>query len=93
MPSDFLAEVDAFLATYNVRPTRFGEAAVGDRSFVSGLRNGRSPRLITVDRVRAYMTRFAAPYIEAAARDHRNRLKRAARARRKEKSQSGPAAP
>lgn len=51
----FVAEVDAFLESSGMSPTAFGKAAVGDPSFVSDLKAGRTPGLRLVDRVCAYI--------------------------------------
>jgi hypothetical protein len=50
-----LTEIDAFLATQELKETTFGEAALRDRHFVRQLREGREPRSRTVARVRQYM--------------------------------------
>jgi hypothetical protein len=50
-----LREVEKFLRSRSVPPTRFGREAVGDPRFVFDLRNGREPRPQTVQRVRAYL--------------------------------------
>lgn len=54
----FSERVEAFLKRTGIAASRFGEEAVGDRSFVEDLRAGRSPRLVTADRVDAYMQRM-----------------------------------
>ena len=51
----FLSDVEAFLASSGMPPARFGKDAIGDPNFVRNLRNGRSPSLMTADRVRAFM--------------------------------------
>ncbi len=51
----FRREVEAFLGVTRTKPHLLGEEAIGDPSFVMRLRRGRSPRLATVDRVRAWM--------------------------------------
>lgn len=52
----FLAEIDSYLSLSGMSDTAFGKAAVGDPSFVSDLRAGRSPGLRLVDKVRKYIT-------------------------------------
>jgi len=47
--------VETFLARHELCPTRFGEGAASDPSFVSKLMRGRSLRLVTADRVLAFM--------------------------------------
>ena len=51
----FRREVEAFLSESRTKPYVFGEQAAGDPSFVERLRRGVSFRLVTVDRVRAWM--------------------------------------
>ena len=50
-----LPDIEKFLRSRNVTPTRFGRDAVRDPRFVLDLRNGREPRDGTVKRVRGYM--------------------------------------
>jgi hypothetical protein len=69
----FRAEVEAFLAASRMRPTDFGREAVGDPSFVTHLRRGRSPSLATADKVRACIGRLEA---ESAGRTARRRTRR-----------------
>lgn len=52
---DLLAIVEAFLATSGMKKSAFGFAALGDPSFVDGLRSGRECRRRTVQRVMDYM--------------------------------------
>ena len=51
----FRREVEAFLAVTGTKLSVLGEEAAGNPSFVGRLRKGASPRLTTVDRVRAWM--------------------------------------
>ena len=55
----FRREVEAFLEHSRTKPYVFGEQAAGDPSFVERLRRGVSFRLVTVDRVRAWMRAHA----------------------------------
>lgn len=55
---NFTDEVERFLTEHGMAPSAFGNAALGDYGFVRGLRHGRSPRLVTVQRVRAWMGEF-----------------------------------
>ena len=50
-----LWEIEKFLRSSKIAPTRFGRDAVGDPRFVFDLRRGREPRAGTVKRVRAYL--------------------------------------
>ena len=56
----FLARVEAFLAASGLRATDFGREAVGDPSFITHLRRGRSPSLATADKVVAFIERLEA---------------------------------
>ena len=51
----FRCEVETFIAMTGSKAHWLGYYAASDPSFVSRLRRGASPRLITVDRVRAWM--------------------------------------
>ena len=51
----FRREVEAFIAVTGTKAYWLGYHALGDPSFVTRLRRGASPRLTTVDRVRAWM--------------------------------------
>ena len=51
----FRHEVEAFIAVTGTKACWLGHHALGDPSFVTRLRRGASPRLATVDRVRAWM--------------------------------------
>ena len=51
----FRFEVEVFLAVTGTKLSMLGEEAVGNPSFVGRLLRGASPRLKTVDRVRAWM--------------------------------------
>lgn len=50
-----LREVEKFLKASKVPAARFGREVMRDPRFVFDLRNGREPRLATVDRVLAYL--------------------------------------
>ncbi len=51
----FRSEVEAFMALTGTKPRVLGEEATGSPSFVWKLRRGYSPRLATIERVRAWM--------------------------------------
>lgn len=55
-----LAEIDAFLARTNMKPTRFGIDTLGDGGLVNGLRTGRSLTLKSANRVLAFMSEYRA---------------------------------
>lgn len=56
--SNFLAEIDAFLARENMTATAFGREAVSDPNFVHDLRKkGREPRTAVLERVRTFMAK------------------------------------
>lgn len=50
-----LREVEKFIRSQDIAPTRFGREAVGDPRFVFDLRRGREPRPSTVDRVMQFL--------------------------------------
>lgn len=52
---EFLSEIETFMAAKQMDATTFGREALKDPSFVFELRDGRSPNLRTVERVREYM--------------------------------------
>jgi 2,4-dienoyl-CoA reductase-like NADH-dependent reductase (Old Yellow Enzyme family) len=51
----FLAEIEAFIRKAGYSATRFGREALKDPRFVHDLREGRSPSIDTVERVRNFM--------------------------------------
>lgn len=53
---DFVRRIEAFLASSGMNRTQFGLRACGDPSLVNDLRSGRSPRLVTVAKIEAFMT-------------------------------------
>ena len=55
LSEQFRAEVEVFLTASRMKPTDFGREAIGDPSFVTRLRQGRSPSLATADKVRAFI--------------------------------------
>ncbi len=55
----FRREVETFLEATGIKASVLGAEAAGNRSFVIRLRRGASPRLGTVDRVRAWMAAHA----------------------------------
>ena len=67
----FRKEVEAYLKVTGAKPSAVGQGAVKNRSFVKRLQEGSSPRLKTVDRMRAWMRKNATAeewrMIEAAA--------------------------
>lgn len=68
--SHFREQVEAFLEAYGFKPTEFGRQAIGDPTFVFGLRRGRSPTLTTADKVISFMAAFEE---EQRKRQQRNR--------------------
>lgn len=53
--TDLLDDIEGFLERNNLSATRFGVLVVGDTKFVKTLRDGRTPRAATVERVRKWM--------------------------------------
>lgn len=67
-PDAFKADIEAFIASHRMAPTRFGKEAVGDPKFVFDLRNGREPSWRTAQRVKEFMAKFeAAPHPQEGA--------------------------
>lgn len=64
----FVERVEAFLARSGMRPTDFGREALGDPSFITHLRRGRSPSLDTADRVTAFIARLEAEHAKRTQR-------------------------
>ena len=60
MTSDekLLSNIEQFLSKNEMSATQFGLAAMNDGKFVFFLREGRSPSLKTMDRVKAFMSGF-----------------------------------
>lgn len=52
---DLLADIRAFCAARNIKPTRFGKMVLGDTRFVSDLEKGRELRRRTLEHVRRKM--------------------------------------
>ena len=65
----FHREVETFLERSDFKPTEFGRQAVGDPSLVLNLRRGRSPTLVTADRILAFIRAN-----EAMCNGHRSRV-------------------
>lgn len=53
-----LREVEKYLRTTAVTPSRFGREVMRDPRFVHDLRQGREPGIKTVHRVCAYLARY-----------------------------------
>lgn len=53
-----LSDIEAFMATHNIAPTRFGGDALGDRHFVTQLRKGRRVWPETEAKVRLFMATY-----------------------------------
>lgn len=58
--NDFLDRIERFLSDQGFKASELGRLAVGDPSFVTDLRRGRSPRLTTVDKVIRFIEQFEA---------------------------------
>lgn len=54
---ELLDQVESYLAITKMPPSTFGRTVVGDPRFVDDLREGRRPRLQTLQRVHAYMAK------------------------------------
>lgn len=66
--ASLLDEIGAFIAVHQITERRFGELSLNDKNFVSDVRDGRSPSLNTVERIRAFMRAYPnqLPHDEAA---------------------------
>ena len=53
--SAFLTEIEGFLTKTGLDPSNLGKQSLGDPSFVSDLRKGRSPSTRTIEKVRAWI--------------------------------------
>lgn len=60
LQEQFTREVEAFLSQHKLKAATFGRKALNDPMFVNDLRDGRSPTLETIDRVREFMSSVAA---------------------------------
>ena len=56
--STLLTDIEAFLTTHEMKPTRFGEGALKDRHFVSQLRKGRRVWPETEAKARRFMATY-----------------------------------
>jgi sulfate adenylyltransferase subunit 2 len=65
----FLTDIERFLKDASVDPSALGKQALGDPSFVSDLRKGRSPSTRTMDRVRAWMNEQSRPETAAPGKE------------------------
>lgn len=55
---DLLSQVDAFLASTSMAPTRFGIEALGDGGLVKGMREGRSLSLRNAEKLVTFMATY-----------------------------------
>lgn len=55
-----LSDIEAFMATHSLAPTRFGQDAIGDRHLVKQLRDGRRVWPETEARIRRFMATYRA---------------------------------
>ena len=62
LTSEFEHRVTAFPRRTRLPPSEFAERACGDRKFLGDMRWGRSPRLVTADRVLAFMAAYGRPH-------------------------------
>ena len=64
--SAFLTEIEGFLIKSSLDPSSLGKQALGDPSFVSDLRKGRSPSTRTIEKVRAWLRSHDTLAVEAS---------------------------
>lgn len=55
----FRTEIEDYLQERGLAATAFGNEALGDPNFVFDIREGREPRLSTIERVREFMADHA----------------------------------
>jgi len=55
--SCLIEDIDAFIERAGITPTEFGLKAINDPNLYRHLKNGRNPRLATMDRIREFMGR------------------------------------
>lgn len=53
-----LEEIAAFINAHELSERRFGEMALNDKNLISDLKEGRSPSLNTVERLRRFMSAY-----------------------------------
>ncbi|MDE2597282.1 MAG: hypothetical protein KGL44_10435 [Sphingomonadales bacterium] len=53
-----IRQIERFLRTTGMPWTKFGRLAVRDPRFVEDLRNGRTPRSVTTERVEHFMNTY-----------------------------------
>jgi sulfate adenylyltransferase subunit 2 len=61
----FLKEIEAFIASSGIDATTIGKQALGDPSFVSDLRKGRSPSTRTLEKVKGWLRDNAKAEVKA----------------------------
>ena len=60
----FEARLGAFLERTGLRPSTFGLQTTGDPNLIRQLRQGRSPRLVTADRILAFMDAYDEAHVD-----------------------------
>ena len=53
-----ISDIEAFISAHDLTERRFGELALNDKNFVSDIRDGRSPSLKTVDKLKRFMMTY-----------------------------------
>lgn len=53
-----LNDIAMFIADHGLSERKFGELALNDKNLVSDMRDGRSPSLKTVERLRRFMSAY-----------------------------------
>ena len=71
--ANFLSEVERFLSDTGIAATTFGGNVMADPNFIRQLREGRSPRLTTVEKVEGEMARIRRDLEWAKARATKKR--------------------
>jgi hypothetical protein len=54
--ASLVRDIDVYIERSGMTPTDFGLRSIGDPNLYRHLKNGRNPRLATMDRIRAFMS-------------------------------------
>ena len=54
---NLLTEIEAYCARSQMTPTKFGQRAMNDPNFVHRLRDGRTPGIVTIERIHAFIAK------------------------------------
>ena len=54
---ELLTEIEAYCARSQITPTKFGKIVMNDPNFVHRLRDGRTPGIVTIERINAFIAK------------------------------------